>query len=282
MKYHISPTTGNPNRCYANTKPCPIGGEGEHYSSKEEAREAFEASQGGSLSSVSRKGVEKEVKTPTDLQLRVAFNESFEDVITYNTSEATRRGLQAVANGKNVGPEKLDAMIDELRHTDKTSPYRQVDVSAGNDTLTYLRHIRSQDPTPNTLMTREKFDPSSQTMFSNSSARKNPALMAKPLARAQGHTEHLLKLADDAEEMKTWEDEDPEAVDNYIAELTEDASRSKAKVEAMLLEAQYLYKNDEDFAKACKPALRQQLARFKATQSTLNFPLSGVRPVKGK
>jgi hypothetical protein len=43
-KYHISPTTGNPNRCYANTKPCPIGGEGEHYPTKESARKAFESS----------------------------------------------------------------------------------------------------------------------------------------------------------------------------------------------------------------------------------------------
>ena len=42
-KYHISPTTGNPNRCYADKRPCPLGGADEHYPSKEEAKAAFEA-----------------------------------------------------------------------------------------------------------------------------------------------------------------------------------------------------------------------------------------------
>lgn len=41
-KYHISPQTGRPNKCYASTRPCPIGGEGEHYSTREEAKKAIE------------------------------------------------------------------------------------------------------------------------------------------------------------------------------------------------------------------------------------------------
>lgn len=41
-KYHISPSTGRPNRCYASVKPCPIGGAEEHYTSKEAARAAYE------------------------------------------------------------------------------------------------------------------------------------------------------------------------------------------------------------------------------------------------
>ena len=46
-KYHISPSTGNPNKCYAHKKPCPVGGESEHYPTKEAAREAFEKKQEG-------------------------------------------------------------------------------------------------------------------------------------------------------------------------------------------------------------------------------------------
>lgn len=42
VKYHISPETGRPNICRATVKPCPLGGEGDHYPSKEEAREAYE------------------------------------------------------------------------------------------------------------------------------------------------------------------------------------------------------------------------------------------------
>lgn len=44
MKYHISLKTGQPNICRATVKPCPVGGENEHYDSKEEARAAFEKS----------------------------------------------------------------------------------------------------------------------------------------------------------------------------------------------------------------------------------------------
>lgn len=39
-KYHISPTTGRPNRCYAEKTACPLGGA--HYDSKEEARAGYE------------------------------------------------------------------------------------------------------------------------------------------------------------------------------------------------------------------------------------------------
>lgn len=58
-KYHISPTTGNPNRCYANTKPCPLGGEKEHYPTKEAARAAYEKKQAPSLTGL------KKTKTAT-------------------------------------------------------------------------------------------------------------------------------------------------------------------------------------------------------------------------
>lgn len=41
-KYHISHQTGRPNKCYATKQPCPIGGENDHYATREEAQEAFE------------------------------------------------------------------------------------------------------------------------------------------------------------------------------------------------------------------------------------------------
>lgn len=41
-RYHISPTTGRPNQCTATVRACPVGGESEHYASKEEARGAYE------------------------------------------------------------------------------------------------------------------------------------------------------------------------------------------------------------------------------------------------
>ena len=43
-KYHVNPATGNPGVCRAQ-KNCPFGGEADHYSTREEAREAYEKSQ---------------------------------------------------------------------------------------------------------------------------------------------------------------------------------------------------------------------------------------------
>lgn len=41
-KYHINPATGNPNLCRATKGWCPFGGHGEHFPSKEAARDAYE------------------------------------------------------------------------------------------------------------------------------------------------------------------------------------------------------------------------------------------------
>lgn len=41
-KYHISPTTGRPNLCTANKRPCPVGGADDHYPTKEAARQGYE------------------------------------------------------------------------------------------------------------------------------------------------------------------------------------------------------------------------------------------------
>lgn len=62
VKYHISPSTGNPNRCYASKKPCPLGGSEAHYGTKEEARAAYEAGQVGGALPVSRKAPQASVQ----------------------------------------------------------------------------------------------------------------------------------------------------------------------------------------------------------------------------
>lgn len=42
-KYHVS-ADGNPHKCFASVRPCPLGGPEEHYASEADARQAFEAS----------------------------------------------------------------------------------------------------------------------------------------------------------------------------------------------------------------------------------------------
>jgi hypothetical protein len=55
--YHISPTTGNPNKCSAKEGNCPFGAEQEHYASKAEARAAFEEKQENSVPTTASKPV---------------------------------------------------------------------------------------------------------------------------------------------------------------------------------------------------------------------------------
>lgn len=43
MTFHVNPKTGNPGRCSARNGNCPFGNAEEHYATKEQAREAFEA-----------------------------------------------------------------------------------------------------------------------------------------------------------------------------------------------------------------------------------------------
>lgn len=45
IKYHISPKTGRPNKCTASLRACPVGGEGDHFPTQEEARRAYEERQ---------------------------------------------------------------------------------------------------------------------------------------------------------------------------------------------------------------------------------------------
>jgi len=40
--YHINPATGDPGKCSAKKGNCPFGGDDEHYTSSESAREAYE------------------------------------------------------------------------------------------------------------------------------------------------------------------------------------------------------------------------------------------------
>ena len=46
MAFHINPQTGNPNQCRAQKGNCPFGGAADHYESKAEARQAYEAKMG--------------------------------------------------------------------------------------------------------------------------------------------------------------------------------------------------------------------------------------------
>lgn len=106
-KYHISPKTGAPGVCKASTKPCPIGGADEHYSSKQEAQRAYEAQQHAVPSPASK-------ETDADRSFQAL---SHEDIKTYLSDEANEEEadefLDKVYEGQTFS-EDLEALGNKV------------------------------------------------------------------------------------------------------------------------------------------------------------------------
>lgn len=96
VKYHISPTTGRPNKCYAEKKPCPLASADEHYGSKDEARQAYE----GKMSSSTMPAAQKKASKGQSLEeLRAAYDDvrrNYEGEDRRERIQAAERALEAV------------------------------------------------------------------------------------------------------------------------------------------------------------------------------------------
>lgn len=301
-KYHISPVTGNPNRCYASKKPCPVGGADEHYSSKEEAREAYEKSQ-----SEGGQTVTKLKKTPapsSDTQGKSAsvtsiggttitpeMTEKYREVVTNSYISTTpplnnseKKILSDVAAGKTISDEKLDAMIDRLRHVATHAELvSEKALANGKIVLPYLKAVRSKSPNPNTLKDVKDFDPATQTVFSNKDARRHPMIAGKAIRRTSAHIDWMNQLADDARAIALEVEKDPEAREVYrnkAAIWADEALRSEVKLRAQLKEIQYQYDNDETFRNNTNLSIASHLRAgvYRDTDSKYNgIPLEGVK-----
>lgn len=265
MKYHISPSTGNPNRCYANTKPCPIGGEKEHYSSKEEARSAFEKTQTESKP-LKKLNANDTRKTNSHVY---AFTEDGKEAITFEQREEFKslhskihfaptpslnkkeiKVLENLAEGRNVTNEDLDRIIDRLEETTVETHMNTPEKAATNKKVVdYLKLERKRSGVPSTLPTAVSFDPTTQTMFSNKDARKHPAILSKALRRQSAHMEWMNELADERANSIQYAEtpEERKYTENEVALYRGQARRAEAKLHAQFRELQYLYDTDEDF-----------------------------------
>jgi hypothetical protein len=80
-KFHINPSTGNPNKCSAKSGNCPFGGDSEHFESKDEARLNFEhqnSDQSVKSSRKSFKRVSKASLTPVEPTAANGYMERFD------------------------------------------------------------------------------------------------------------------------------------------------------------------------------------------------------------
>ena len=304
-KYHISPTTGRPNLCHATVRACPVGGENEHYGTKEEAQTAFEQSMSGqTLVAVSKKAPAGNVVSLGDHKAKKLadhdsflataratskFDESLASFPKYKLTKADEKMLADVAAGKKVSAQKLDEFMEDKESMAKLDAFNdEREVQAARGVLGYLKAVRSTDPTPSTLATIDNFDPSTQTVFSNPNARKSAVVMGKAIRREFAHSEWMHELAGEHRQSATWADQDGSEPNSaqYLQSAKnceESATKSEARVQAQLRELQYLFDTDESFAKTANPEVRRMLTQgsFRGKASSYDgIAIGTVKAVK--
>ncbi len=252
MSFHISPRTGNPNRCYATTRPCPIGGA--HFPTKEEARTAFENEQ-ENTSATTLTGVTKLTlvhNNPFDPALEEAFKARVTPHLpgSYQLTKSQLAALTGLANGKPVKAKVLDEIIDRLRHIATPDLYNErTECYANLPVLKYLREVRKQDPTPNTFPSAQSFDPSKQSIFASDKARQDPHFAVTAIRREEAHRVWCEELGTKTADLLISAKDEQEAqnIKNTYAHHFEEADRAAVNVTLQLKELQWLMDNEPNF-----------------------------------
>lgn len=131
MRYHLNPTTGNPNICRAALGKCPFGAEAPHYGSKEEARRGYETLQ----TSNSQKKLSKKAQSNVDpkhgfLRRELAEKLTIHDINCSKCGEPVNpRGAQAMISD-NLADCPCGAELDfdiEIKLTEGNPSYRFLD-----------------------------------------------------------------------------------------------------------------------------------------------------------
>lgn len=107
MKYHISPKTGFPNICRATDRPCPIGGQDEHYSTKDEARQAFEKKNTNELGATASIKKERKQTLKTSELNSLAKETSDRGEIKQILEFGSERTLKNLGQNPNIDSESL-------------------------------------------------------------------------------------------------------------------------------------------------------------------------------
>lgn len=143
MRYHIITTTGEPGVCTAKEGNCPYGKDAQHFTSKEAAREAFEASNSASTFSMSLSDMNAKAKFTYDHEIIAGIIENGSDRTLNNlaknpnltdqevraalakTTNVSVRSNLLVANGgphELMTPDDLEETLFRIPAKDRNSP----------------------------------------------------------------------------------------------------------------------------------------------------------------
>lgn len=257
--YHVNPNTGNPNICRAEKGGCPFGGTNEHYDTKAEAREAYEKQM--DEATLALKSVQKEISDRREsngnpdldnADRQADLKSAVEDFPKFEVSKAEQKMLDDLAAGKKVSDSKLDLFLVSHRNLTVDDGFKQQEhIESARRVFAHIEQIRRDRGTPSTLATLDKFDPATQTLFSNPEARTNPYVAGKAIRREMSNSDWLNELADRNEQnAATLKDSSvtPEQYLNAAKEQRRRAHESLVRVKAQIREVQYLFDTDPKFA----------------------------------
>lgn len=293
IKYHISLTTGSPNRCYAKEGNCPLksddGSIPQHYATKEDARAGFEKDH-SSETLVSNKKSAPAAKTaaapaPAKAPAFVASEELQNDYKSvYRVySKADQATVEKLFTGKPV----KDAALDNFLENNRESLIR-LGVPSSDSTIRIhnaVKEARAQRNTPSTLTTSHSFDPAKESVFSNAAARTDASVMSKSLVKELKHGEWMRELQMNqidyySNAIKNREgqdviDESEDRKEYYGDEI----KRSDARLNSMLKEVAWLQENSPEF-KASMTASHRQGVSMLTPASNEDLPVGSTRKVK--
>lgn len=269
-KYHISPTTGRANKCYAQAGNCPLksedGGEPKHYASKEEARAGYEVDNKDKVFVSVKKNTVATGNTTENKENSEPFKLDEENAKIYSSyknlyNKKDQATVEKLIEGKTVSDKELDNFIEDNRQhliTDNESVNDRDNKTLYN-TVAELRKTRK---TPSTLTTSENFDPSVSSVFSNPAARKNPSIAVKSIVKELHHSNYMRERNGEyidqlLDKNGIYDKTSASTNKDYFAD---EVKRSDARLKAMVKEVEWLKANSPGYSAAITSSHRTGLA----------------------
>lgn len=225
--------------------------------------------------------------TPVN-RFREEIEQIYVDRFPHNHLNSTEKTMiQRVFAGKKVSDEKIDRLLDTHFDLERIAPNRDsVTVDAVQKVFNYLRSIRKRSGAPSTLVTCETFDPATQSAYSNKDARKNAAKMANAINRELARAEWLRELADrNLNYRNAFPEATKEQIEAHSSEaktLFDQADRSDARSQAMLMELKWKMTNDPQFASRATLTARAALNRHRFNEKLNKLSIGTIRKVSAE
>lgn len=278
-KWHNSDEGSGPCRA-ASMEACPFSGDSgdeNHFDTQEEAQEAFEKKNEDRDSARLSKS-----KTPART-FSEEESKSLYALSNLNVLNAKhRKVVQDFSEGKKVTDKRLDDFIHHNRSLDYGIDSGGFELKEGTAAFKAIEAERNSRGTKNTMPTVDSFDPSTQTVFSQPIARKNPHFSLRALKKQLDSADWVEEVSERSAE-RSQRESDPEEADHHARasrKQYEDAREIRARADAMVKEIDWLSKNDSGYAELMKTTPLERIVNMRTARDYDYDAISGVKKAK--